>query len=461
MKIRKYFVPVLPIILLASGFLLSCHQVSERNTVADKFRLVWNDDPTSTMTIIWNQSPGEVATVYYDKKDHGLQYWKYANKKTTDRKLLNFYKMNTCYTKLTNLEPDKTYYFVVKDSAGVSERFYFRTASDKPEPFTFIAGGDTKSSGTALAAGRASNKMVAKLRPLFVLFDGDFTSGNGTNPARWHQWLSDWDSLTTTADGRKIPIITVQGNHENGDKTLLTKIFDVPFQQGDSSNVYYSLSFGGRLFHIIVLNSMVDPGGEQRKWLQADLAAYKDFTFKMAAYHKPFRPHTRHKRENDDEVEQWAGLFYRYGLDLSLEADSHMHKITYPVKPSTGKDSYEGFVRDDEKGTMFIGEGSWGAHPRANDDDKPWTYQSGSFNQIKWIHVLPKEGKKPAGMEIFTVITCRYDKEDKPHFYVDGVENLTEENLFHIPDNIHLFMGKDSLKSVKNPFYLNGQNSSR
>lgn len=461
MKLRKYIIAIIPVVLLLALSLSSCHRIPEGDAIPDRFRLVWNDDPSATMTIIWNQSAGKNATLYYGTEDYGRQYWRYPNKKSPDHKLMNFFQMNTFYAELKNLVPDQLYYFVVKDSAGVSARFYFKTAPDKPKPFTFIAGGDTKSSGTALAAGRASNKMVAKLRPLFVLFDGDFTSGNGKNAGRWQQWLSDWDSLTTTADGRKIPIVPVHGNHENGDQSILHKIFDVPFQNDDSTNVYYSLSFGDQFFHVIVLNSMIEPGGEQRKWLQTDLAAYQDFTFKVAAYHKPFRPHTSRKRNNDYEAEQWAGLFYRYGLDLSLEGDSHMHKITYPIKPSTGKNSYEGFVRDDEKGTMFIGEGSWGAHPRANDDDKPWTYQSGSFNQIKWIHVRPKEGKLPASMEIFTVITCRYDEENNPHFYVDEVESLTEENLFHIPDNIHLFMGSDSLKSVKYPFYLNGQSSSR
>ena len=162
--------------------------------------------------------------------------------------------MNTYYTKLENLEPDQAYYFVIKDSTGVSERFYFKTAPDRPKKFTFIAGGDTKSKGSALSAGRASNKMVAKLRPLFVLFNGDFTTGNGTNPEYWHQWLTDWDSLTTTIDGRKFPIVPVHGNHENGNKIILNKIFDVPFQGSDSTNIYYSLSFGDKFFHIIVLN---------------------------------------------------------------------------------------------------------------------------------------------------------------------------------------------------------------
>ena len=85
--------------------------------------------------------------------------------------------MNTYYAEIKELESDQNYYFVVKDEFGVSERFYFRTAPDTPKAFTFIAGGDTKSFEDSYLAGQASTKMVSKLGPLFVMFNGDFNSG--------------------------------------------------------------------------------------------------------------------------------------------------------------------------------------------------------------------------------------------------------------------------------------------
>jgi len=318
-----------------------------------------------------------------------------------------------------------------------------------------MAGGDTKSNDDPLKAGRASNKMVAKLRPLFVMFNGDFNSGNGTSPERWQQWLSDWDSLTTTPDGRKIPLVPVHGNHENGNRTILNKIFNAPFQFGDSTNVYYSLSFGNDFIHLLALNSEIDEGGKQREWLQANLEENQNFTFKIAGYHKPFRPHTSRKAENDYQLEQWAGLFYKNGLDLSIDGDSHMHKITYPLKPSEENGSDQGFIRDDRDGTMYIGEGSWGAHPRANDDDKSWTLQSASFNQVKWVHVRPADAEKPASMEIFTIITAQYVESDSLTLFVDDVESLTDDDVFRIPENIKLFKGRFSERSVKYPFHLN------
>ena len=329
-----------------------------------------------------------------------------------------------------------------------------RTAPDKPKPFTFVTGGDTKSSGKAYKAGLASNRLVAKLRPLFVLFNGDFNSGNGTYSVRWHKWLNDWSNLTTTDDGRMIPLIPVHGNHEDGDKSVLNKIFNAPFQGNDSTNIYYSLTFGRDFFHVIGLNTQIDEGGSQSSWLEKDLKENKNVTFKIVGYHKPFHPHTQTKPENVYQYEQWMNLFYKYSMNIAVEADAHLHKITYPLRPDNTENSFEGFIRDDENGTIYLGEGSWGAWPRINNDDKPWTISSGSYNQLKWIHVFPTNDSSPAYLEIFTVKSAEYDEDDNQTFFDYPVKSLTEENLFEIPENITLDTTKYGI-GIKYPFSLN------
>ncbi len=249
-----------------------------------------------------------------------------------------------------------------------------------------------------------------------------------------------------------IPIVPVHGNHENGDMANMTYIFDAPYQDDDSTRVYYSLSFGENYFHMIQLNSEIEEGGSQRDWLQDDLKQHQDYTFKIAGYHKPFFPHTAGKSENYYQYNQWAYLFYQYGLDLSLDGDSHMHKITYPLRPDSTENGYMGFVRDDENGTMFAGEGSWGARPRASDDDKPWTLFSGSYNQVKWIHVFPESAESDAHMKIFTVLTADYDDSENLIRYNQDIEPLTEENLFEVPQNIELHMADSTLPYVRYPY---------
>ncbi|MDN5213490.1 metallophosphoesterase family protein [Fulvivirgaceae bacterium BMA12] len=445
----------MPMILLVL-LLQRCQTIPETFALSDKYRLVWRDDPTTNLTIAWDQHEDVNPVVMYGLRDHGRAFWKYKHSQKAER-VLEKYEMNTHFASLTDLKPDKAYYFVIKDDNGVSERYWFRTAPDKPKPFTFVAGGDTKSDDEPLEAGRASNRLVSKLRPLFVMFNGDFCSGNGTDAKRWHTWLKDWQELTTTEDGRMIPVFPVHGNHENGDHANLNYIFNAPYQDNDSSRIYFSLSFGGDFFHMISLNSEIDEGGAQRDWLKNDLRTHKDFRMKIAGYHKPFWPHTARKAENEYQFNQWAYLFYDYGLDVALDGDSHMSKITYPLRPdSTSADSFMGFVRDDENGTMFLGEGSWGAFPRVNDDDKPWTLHSFSGNQIKWIHVLPAEKALPDRMSIYTVVSATYDEDEKQTLYHSEVESLQEDNLFKIPANITLVKNRQYGEEIKYPMNLNG-----
>ena len=126
-------------------------------------------------------------------------------------RVLEYRGMNNHFARLEGLEPDAAYYFVICDSEGVGRRLWFKTAPSKPQPFTFISGGDSRSNPEARREG---NKLVAKLRPLFVLFGGDY-SGSGTAD-QWKEWFADWQ-LTISEDGRIYPILATHGNHENAD----------------------------------------------------------------------------------------------------------------------------------------------------------------------------------------------------------------------------------------------------
>ncbi len=449
--IRNKSIIFLSIAVLAIIYFTSCRSITENFASSDKYRLVWNDDPTSTITVAWNQIGGKNPIVLYDTEDFGRKDWKYKLQQKPQH-TKEKYGMFTNFVKLTNLEADKKYYFVIKDSEGVSERYWFKTAPNNPKAFTFIVGGDTKSRGASLEAGRASNRLVAKLRPLFVLFPGDYTSGNGTSSEDWQLWLNDWSVLTTTADGRLIPIIPIHGNHENGDLGNLAYLFNAPYQANDTTGIYYSLSLGNDFLHIIALNSEIEQGGLQREWLKNDLKNHKDFTFKIAAYHKPFWPHTARKAENSYQYKQWSDLFYQYRLSLSFDADSHMSKITYPLRPDSTENSFMGFIRDDKNGTIFLGEGSWGARPRPNNDDKPWTYKSGSYNGFKWVHIFPKHDDKQAHIKIYPVISVEQYTNDSIILYDSIVESLTEDNLFKIPKNLKIQHLPNNRNFVTYPF---------
>lgn len=372
---------------------------------ADKFRVVWQDDPSTTAVVGWEQVSGSSPTLHLDINDFGNNVNEYALVKRPDR-VEHAKGMNNHFVRLTGLLPGTNYYFIVKDSEGKSRQMFFTTAPSSPyERISIIAGGDSRNYRDAR---QEANLLAGKLRPHCIMFGGDFTAGD--SDIEWQEWLDDWQ-LIIAKDGRVTPIIPTRGNHEESNQSLL-EIFDL--QKPDA---YFGLTIGGNLLRIYTLNSMMPVAGAQTDWLENDMRAASNITWKIAQYHHPMRPHTEKKMEKHDQAVHWAPVFYKYNMSLAIECDAHVVKATYPIRPARGPESDEGFVRDDHGGTVYVGEGCWGAPLRANNDDKSWTRASGSFNQFHWIFVDQN------------TIEVRFVKTDG----AARVADIDPKNVFKIP----------------------------
>ncbi len=399
----KFVNKILILVLLFSGISLFAK--------TDKYRCMWRQDPATSMVIGWNQISGKTPILFYDVVDHGEDVASYSFSQRPD-KVIYSKGMNNHFVRLKYLLPNTTYYFIIKDSEGHSMRMSFKTAPDNPyERLSIIAGGDSRN---FREARQNANKLVAKLRPHCVMFGGDMTGGDRTS--QWKLWFEDWQ-LTIGPDGHMIPIITTRGNHESSNKTLVD-LFDVP-----SEKVYYALSLGGNLLRIYTLNSLIASGGNQKIWLEGDLQAHENFIWKTAQYHFAIRPHTSRKAERNTQAYNWGSLFYKYHMNLVVESDAHVVKWTYPIRPSKERGSDEGFIRDDQRGTVYIGEGCWGAPLRPNNDNKKWTRNSASFNQFKWIFV---------DMDRIEVRTVKTDNASDVSF-------IDSENVFEIPKGLKIW----------------------
>ncbi len=387
------------------------------NDTVSKIRLTWSEDPSTTMKVIWDTKSelGVDQVLYYDSVDHGSNIARYANRALVDK--LTFYKgMFNAVTHIRNLRPDTKYYFIIQTSRGdLSKRYWFKTMEQNEDArLSIIAGGDSRNNRSPRVA---ANKLVSKLRADFVLFGGDMTSLDISG--QWKNWFIDWEHTIAT-DGRMTPVIVARGNHERSNASI-SKLFDT------SEGVYYSLPFAGNLLKTYVLNSESSLNGDQLVWLNKDLSESEDTIWKIGLYHRPMRPHTAKKSENDRLYQAWAPVFYKYGMDLVVESDSHTVKTTYPIRPSFEQGHEEGFVRDDENGTVYVGEGCWGAPLRENNDDKSWTRSSGSFNQFKWIHLDRNT------MDIRTIaVDNAYE-----------VASVTDEARFDIPRNLRVWSPKE------------------
>jgi len=342
-------------------------------------RATYRDDPSTTISLGWS---GITGTVHYDTIDNGTNYAAYAMSQTVDR--TTSHKGNGHYfVRLTNLQPGKVYYFVIQHGAtSVSSRYSFRTISDNSnEPISFISGGDSRKDLSFLGIGdppcwgngcretrRDLNTIVAKTRPDFVAFTGDYIRNYDVifvvdSEDDWQEWFDDWDYAIAT-DGRITPVIHSLGNHE--DAVDLDKLFDV-----SNTDIYYATNFGGNLFRLYTLNS--EPSDAcadiiQKNWLINDLQQNNMPTntpyWKIAQYHQPMIPHAEYSARTD-MINCWAPEFLTYGVRLVCESHTHVMKTTYPLKyDAAATQSYNGLVRDDTLGAVFIGDGAWGAPPR-------------------------------------------------------------------------------------------------
>ena len=376
----------------------------------DKYRLTLRDNPSTSIVIAWNQITGNNPEVYYGTKDFDQDFSKYPKHQKPSRIVLHK-DMNNHFTRLDNLKPNTAYYFVIKDSDSKSKRFWFKTAPDDNRKLSFIAGGDSRNNRLPR---QQANIIVSKLKPNAVLFGGDMTAGD--NAPQWKAWMDDWQ-LTVSKDGRMTPVIAARGNHERSNQSIYN-LFDTP-----SKDAYYAITFGKNLIRTYTLNTEISIEGNQTEWLKKDLKENKKTIWKTAQYHKPMRPHVSNKKEGNKQYKNWAKLFYVEQVKLVVECDAHTVKTTWPIKPSLKKGNVEGFIRSDNDGTVYTGEGCWGAPLRHNNDNKPWTRDSGKFNQVKWIFVSPKK------IECRTIIV-ENAKE---------VQEVPNNSTFDIPENLKIW----------------------
>lgn len=366
-----------------------------------QFTLSYRDDPSSTIVIGWS---GDVGTLYYDVVDHGANYLLYPNSKLVDRSS-NIHGINRRFVRLNGLLANTEYYFVVKDAQNmISSRYYFKTLSNDSEtPLSFISGGDTRDgfkllgvyiedcpSGDCREMRRKGNKMVAKLRPDFVAFNGDFVMNQITSNTNqeWNNWLDEWE-LTYSSDGRVYPMTFTQGNHE--DNADIYNLFDVPVEE------YYALNFHDRLLRLYLLNSEMNACSStaQLDWLTNDLqnhtSSNADPYWKFVNYHVPTFSMGNGYGLAPEQMECWVPLFESFGVRLVMESHGHLTKWSYPCKANATLSDFE--LSDD--GIVYIGEGQWGAPHRNLDftgaNQKPYIRDQDVFDNFFWVRVTPNQ----------------------------------------------------------------------
>ena len=355
--------------------------------LVDYPRIAWDIDASHRAIIGFTPRDGETYHVRYGySTDESL--WNKQSVTARER----FDGMNNTFVKLTGLKADQAVYFRICNDTRCGERLWFRTAPEGDQDVLFVAGGDTRSGWDIR---RDANRLIAKIRPLFVMHGGDHTNGNKAKEMR--QWLADWmltashDTIDGRAYTRLYPIVPAHGNHEDGNLKTLCQVYGIdPNDDGTCSaeDTYGAFDVGMQL-RVYTLNSQFKYSSRSsyadamNQWLTDDLAgAGSKVRWRIAQYHKPMFPHYSKKHANPTLHTWWARLFYDRSMNLVVESDTHIAKTTTTVRPDG-----DGFVATQKGGTMYVGEGSWGAPARSANHPYDWTLGLASIQQFKVITV--------------------------------------------------------------------------
>jgi len=373
------------LLLIISTFI--AHPIS---AATQYHRVMWDADPASRAIIAF--SPAGNTSNPYVKYGYSTNEGQWNSAGVADSAQFDG-ALVSHFVRLTNLPANSAiYYRVCDDQSGCGQRFWFKTAPTDNTPFIVVAGGDTR---TGWDTRRQGNQLIAKLRPLFIMHGGDFTNANSASEMQ--TFLSDW-ALTysnDTIDGydyqRIYPLVPTHGNHEDDNYRTLCEVFGVDYDQNGSCG--YTDTYGAfnvsPLLRVYTLNSQFKNSGwssyaaNMNSWLSHDLTANgSTAVWRFAQYHKPMFPHYTFKSDNVELFNWWATEFYNHSMNVVVESDTHIAKLTTTVKPN-GND----FIDTIEGGTVYIGEGSWGAPARSANDPKAWTLDLASIQQFKVITV--------------------------------------------------------------------------
>jgi len=340
-------------------------------TYPAQWRLVWNHNPATQATLCWSTAqPGKQHRVLL--RAAGGEGETLIEAQRNGRYSAQSPALYYHHAELSELQPATQYHVVIESDGKRSPPLFFVTAPTKDVPVSLLFGADSRSGHNAR---RQMNAMLAKMMaesqvadrvPILALAHGGDYVYDGRNLEHWVRWLSDHE-LTTGPSGRLLPIIPARGNHDRG--KLFNEIFAFPPQDHN----YYSVNLSPQV-RLLTLNTETSLAGNQRSWLQKELAAERpQRRWLLVQYHRPAFPAVKQPCLNQ---EHWVPLFEQYNVDLVCEGDGHSIKRTLPIRD----------FKLDPTGVVYVGEGGLGVGQRIPKTHR-WYLNSPSTKVGRGHHV--------------------------------------------------------------------------
>lgn len=188
----------------------SASAMYQPSPMPERVILTWSDDPATTQSVTWRtdtsvqRAVGEIAIA--NANGRALTPKRFPAETSYFKSDLN----EAHYHSLTfrDLRPDTLYTYRVGDGVNWSEYFHFRTASNRPEPFSFIYFGDAQNEVRTHWSRVFREAFRDAPRAAFTLHAGDLV-----NEDSWDKEWGEWHGGPAWVNGT-VPVIATPGNHE-------------------------------------------------------------------------------------------------------------------------------------------------------------------------------------------------------------------------------------------------------
>jgi 3',5'-cyclic AMP phosphodiesterase CpdA len=340
-------------LLILPKILLRGAAAPSLGSVPSRIILTWAGDPARTQAVTWRtQTPLSSPQAQLAKftADPGFEKKAISVNGVAETDDLGGGQSAGHYAvNFQGLNPKTQYCYRVGDGQTWSEWNFFRTASEKPEPFRFLYLGDAQNSIKSMWSRsiRAAYATVPDAR--FVVHAGDLVA-EGNDDRLWGEWTDAMGFISSL-----VPSIPVPGNHDlhrprgapDSSKVLTAsplwhRHFFLPQNGPDVEELRsqsYTLDYQGVRFIALDVNVFAntdfEAGAKKRvwdkqvEWLNQALSKNPN-RWTIVVQHQPIYDVAK-GREYDDMRKALAPLYEQYHVDLVLQGHDHAYARTHKV----------------------------------------------------------------------------------------------------------------------------------